>query len=116
MSSPHDRAVAAGPAQIGARPTLGLDLFSDEAIRDPHPLHRAIRDHAPAVWLSAHGVWALGRYQDARAALRADEVLVSGRGVTLNDFLNDRPGSSVLTSDGDLHRRRRAVVMKPMTP
>ena len=115
MSSNHDR-VAAGPAQSGARPTLALDLFSDEAIGDPHPLYRAIRDHAPAVWLSAHGVWALGRYQDARAALRADGVLVSGRGVTLNDFLNDRPGSSVLTSDGDLHRRRRAVVMKPMTP
>ena len=36
--------------------------------------------------------------------------------MTLNEFLNERPGSSVLTSDGDLHRRRRAVVMNPMLP
>jgi hypothetical protein len=35
------------------------------------------------VWLAEHGVWALGRYADVRAALRADESLVSGRGVAL---------------------------------
>ena len=43
------------------RPELDLDLFSEDAIRNPHPLYRAIRDCAPAVWLPAHGVWAIGR-------------------------------------------------------
>ena len=98
------------------RPTLALDLFSDEAILAPQPGYRAVRDHAPAVWLSEHGVWALGRYQEVRAALRADEVLVSSRGVALNELLNDQPGRTTLTSDGDLHRKRRAVLMKPMMP
>jgi cytochrome P450 len=56
------------------------------------------------------------RYAEVRAALRADEVLVSGRGVALNDFLNEQPGRTTLASDGDLHRRRRSVLMKPMMP
>jgi cytochrome P450 len=98
------------------RPELAADLYSDAAILDPHPLYRAIRDLAPAVWLPAHGVWAIGRHADVRAALRADSVLVSGRGVALNPFVNDHPARTTLTSDGELHRRRRAVLMKPMMP
>jgi cytochrome P450 len=98
------------------RPELAVDLYSDAAILDPHPRYRAIRDLAPAVWLRAHGVWAIGRHADVRAALRADSVLVSGRGVALNAFVNEQPARTTLTSDGELHRRRRAVLMKPMMP
>jgi len=101
---------------VTGRPELALDLYADEAIRDPHPCYRAIRDCAPAVWLPAHGVWALGRFEDVRAALRADAVLVSGRGVALNDLVNGQPAVTTLTSDGELHRRRRSVLMKPMLP
>jgi cytochrome P450 len=98
------------------RPELAVDLYTDAAIVDPHPLYRAIRDLAPAVWLPAHEVWAIGRHGDVRAALRADSVLVSGRGVALNAFVNAQPARTTLTSDGELHRRRRAVLMKPMMP
>ena len=98
------------------RPELAADLYTDAAILDPYPLYREIRDRAPAVWLSAHGVWAIGRFADVRAALRADDELVSGRGVSLNDMLNAQPARTTLTSDGELHRRRRGVLMKPMMP
>ena len=99
-----------------ARPELPIDLYSDAAIRDPHPLYRAIRDRAPAIWLPAHEVWAIGRFEDVRAALRADGVLVSGRGVALNELVNGQPAVTTLTSDGELHRSRRAVVIRPMLP
>jgi cytochrome P450 len=98
------------------RAALQVDLFSDEAIRDPYPVYCAIRDCAPAVWLPEHGVWVLGRYQDVRAALRADESLVSGRGVSLNSLVNDQPGHNTLMSDGELHRKLRSTLMKPMMP
>ena len=68
------------------------------------------------MWLPAHGVFALGRFDDVRAALRADAVLVSGRGVALNDFVNELPARTTLASDGQLHRTRRGVLMKPMMP
>jgi cytochrome P450 len=99
-----------------ARVELAIDLYADEAIRDPHPLYRAIRERAPAVWLPAHGVWALGRFEDVRAALRADGVLVSGRGVALSPLVNGMRSDNTLVSDGEAHRRRRAVLMKPMMP
>jgi cytochrome P450 len=98
------------------RPEFAADLYGDAAILDPHPFYRAIRDLAPAVWLRAHGVWAIGRFADVRAALRADEALVSGHGVALNEAVNATPSRTTLASDGELHRRRRAVLMKPMMP
>jgi cytochrome P450 len=78
-----------------------VDLYTDAAIEDPYPIYRAIRDLGPAVWLSAHGVWAIARFSDVRSALRADGVLVSGRGVAMNDRVNSNPSRVTLTSDGD---------------
>jgi len=98
------------------RPELPLDLYADDAIRNPFPLYRAIRERAPAVFLPAHGAWAIGRYDDVRAALRADALLVSGRGVAVNELVNGQPAVTTLTSDGELHRRRRSVLMRPMMP
>jgi cytochrome P450 len=97
-------------------PEIDADLYSDSAIVDPYPLYREIRELGPAVFLKQHDAWAIGRYEDVRAALRADEVLVSDHGVALNDVVNEQPAVTTLTSDGDLHRRRRRVLMKPMMP
>jgi len=97
-------------------PELDVDLYCDEAIVDPHPRYRAIRDLGPAVFLRRHGAWAVGRFEDVRAALRADDVLVSRHGVALNDVVNEQPAVTTLASDGDVHRRRRSVLMKPMMP
>lgn len=98
------------------RPELDTDLYSDAAIADPYPLYRVIRDLGPAVWLRAHGVWAIARFNDVRAALRADHILVSGRGVAMNDLVNSNVSRVTLTTDGDVHRRLRSALMKPMMP
>lgn len=98
----------------GGRPELAADLYTDEAILDPYPLYRAIRDLGPAVWLRAHDAWAIGRFQDVRAALLAGDVLLSGHGVAMNDALNT-PVRITLTTDGDVHRQLRSVLMRPMT-
>ena len=97
-------------------PEFGADLYTDAAIADPYPLYRAIRDLGAAVWLSAHGVWAIARFGDVRAALRADRVLVSGRGVAMNGLVNGNASRVTLTSDGDDHRRLRKSLMSPMMP
>ena len=51
------RMAAAARALAGSgrlsRAELGLDLFSEPGLRDPHPLYREIRDCGPAVWLPA---------------------------------------------------------------
>ena len=65
---------------------------------------------------AVHKAWAIGRFEDVRAALRADDVLVSGGGVAMNDLVDGGNGVTTLTSDGELRRRRRGVVMRPMMP
>lgn len=96
-------------------PALDVDLFDDAAIADPYPVYRAIRDGGPAVWLRAHHVWAIGRFADVQNALAADQVLRSGHGVGLNELVN-QPNRVTLTTDGDVHRRLRSVVVSPMRP
>lgn len=91
-------------------PTLAADLYTDAALADPYPIFRTIRDLDPAVWLSAHNAWAIGRF---------DDVLVSGRWVAMNDLVNGQAAQSsrvTLVSDGDVHRQLRTVLMKPMLP
>jgi cytochrome P450 len=97
-------------------PRFDANLYTDAAIADPYPVYRAIRDLGPAVWLSAHGVWAIARFGDVRAALRADRVLVSGRGVAMNELMNSNASRVTLTTDGDEHRRLRKALMTPMMP
>lgn len=98
------------------QPTLDIDLFSEEAIANPYPVYKQIRDEGPVVWLSQYNMWAISRYDDVRAALRADDTLLSGKGVAMNDMLNESGNTNSLVSDSDEHRRLRSAVIKPMMP
>ncbi|MFK8050715.1 MAG: hypothetical protein AB8B81_19985, partial [Halioglobus sp.] len=69
--------------------SIDNDLFTDETISNPYPIYKQIRDIGAAVWSSKHDVWLISRFDDVRAALKADSTLISGRGVTLNSILND---------------------------
>ncbi len=44
------------------------DLLSPEAIQDPHPMMRRLREHDPVHWSSAHNAWLVSRYDDVQAA------------------------------------------------
>jgi len=53
----------------------------------------------------------MGRFADVRAALRDDELYRSGDGVVLNSLLNRPLRKTTLASDGDIHAKRRRVLM-----
>jgi len=97
-------------------PSIDIDLFSDEAIADPYPLYEKIRNAGAVVWLERYDMWAISRFEDVRAALRADEVLLSGKGVAMSEELNATGNTNSLISDGEEHQRLRRAVMKPMMP
>lgn len=97
-------------------PSLQDDPYSDALLRDPYAFYRRVRDSAPAVWLPKRNLWAIGRYDDVRAALRSDTILVSGHGVAANDRVNRGTAPITLTSDGEVHVRRRRVLMQPVMP
>lgn len=103
------------PSRPALSPAHSIDPYGSAILRDPYPLYRRIRDAGPAVWLPRARLWAIGRHEDVRAALRADEVLVSRRGIAANGFAN-QPTPITLTSDGEVHARRREVLMRPVMP
>lgn len=115
---------AMGPGLASARnsrggdyPRYSGDLFSSEALRNPFPIYRAIRDAGPVVEMAVPDVLAISRFGDVQQALRSPDILVSGKGVGFNKIVNaPREEPAVISSDGDRHRRLRAVLSKPLMP
>jgi cytochrome P450 len=100
----------------GSIPTYRADLYSDEALAEPYEHYKALRDLGPVVWLEAHGVYAVARYEDVRAVLGDAETFCSGQGVGLNDAVNEIGRGTTLMSDGDDHRLLRSVIGRPLAP
>ena len=97
-----------------AKPVFHGRLAERDHLRDPYLDYRQVRDLGPAVWLPHRKLWAIGRFEDVRAALRTDNILISGKGVAANSFVNSMAEPITLTSDGEVHARRRAVLMRPL--
>lgn len=92
------------------------DLYRRAALRDPYPHYKIIRDMGPAVFMRKRGLWAIGRHDGVRDALRASDVLVSGKGVGANGLVNGTSSPITLTSDGETHDQRRRVLIQPVMP
>lgn len=97
-------------------PESGLDLWSDQAILDPYPLYRELRDTAPAVWLASCGMVALSRYADVRDALQHWHPFSSAHGVMMNDHINQALRGIMLCSDPPQHTVLRGVARRPLLP
>lgn len=94
--------------------TVDLDLYSDQVIEDSSDAFARIRDAGPVVWLPRQRMWAMGRFEDVRAALRDDELFISGHGVAANPITNLVARKTTLFSDGETHVSRRKVLMRSL--
>ncbi len=54
------------------KPTVDVDLYADSVVEDSRAVFARIRDAGPVVRLPRNRMWAMGRYEDMRAALRDD--------------------------------------------
>lgn len=99
-----------------SRPALDIDLFTDEALLDPFPLYRLIRDAGPAVYLEQHGVWAMGRYAEVRTALDDWETFSSAQGVSINSVSNRTTKGIIIATDPPEHDRLRNVLADRLAP
>jgi len=97
-------------------PTYGVDLYARAALLDPYPHYKTIRATGSAVWLPKRKLYAIGGYDDVKTALRADQTLVSGKGVAANRIVNGMNAPTTLTSDAETHIRRRTTLIKPLSP
>lgn len=102
------------PATRRAAPALDVDLYAGDVLADPAVVYRRIREAGPVVWLPRHRMYAIGGYEDVRAALRDDVAFRSGHGVAANPIANALGKDTTLGSDGPDHARRRRVLMRSL--
>ncbi len=100
------------------RLTYKANFYSKSFIRDPYLHYQRMRDIGSVIWLPQNRLWTITRYEDVRTALRANNVLISGKGIAANSLCNHLMTKQppVLTSDGDDHKRRRDVAYRPLHP
>ena len=97
-------------------PVYPHDLFAPEALREPFGHYRALRELGPVVRLADPDVYVLARFAEVRDALRAPAALASGDGVGFNPIVNTPGMPNIIQSDGELHERLKAEVMRPLRP
>jgi cytochrome P450 len=95
-------------------PVVDVDLYAPAVAEDSASAFARIREAGPVVWLPRHRLWAIGRFEDVRDALRDDELFTSGHGVAANPLTNLAARGTTLFSDGEPHARRRRVLMRSL--
>lgn len=93
-----------------------IDLFTDEALLNPFPLYRKLRDLAPAAYLTKYQMWFLGRYDQLRAALGDWKTFSSAQGVLLNPVLNEAWRGALICVDPPVHTEQRKLYMSRLSP
>jgi cytochrome P450 len=108
---------------------LGALLLTPEAIDNPYPIYRELRETAPVYWSDALRMWLITRYEDVRAVYR-DHERFSSVGAYDSNFLSLPPEvqeqlplvriaelTRVLnTADRPAHTGQRAQIMRPLAP
>jgi cytochrome P450 len=95
-------------------PVSQLDLWAPDALADPYPLYRELRDAGPVVWLEPHELFVLSRYPDVRAALDDWPVFSSAQGVMMNERMNELLRGIVLCTDPPEHTQLRGILRRPL--
>lgn len=96
-------------------PSSSLDLWSDEALANPFPSYRQLRDLAPVVHLDRHDLYAVTRYDDVKRVLGNWQTYSSAQGVGFNEPINQIIAGSLVGSDPPRHRHYRSLLERPLS-
>ncbi|MGX1541249.1 cytochrome P450 [Streptomyces adustus] len=96
-------------------PTSDVDLFADDVLLDPHPVHAELRELGPVVHLPKNDVYALTRYDAIRAAL-GDWESFSSASIAFNPAANQALTGTSLASDPPVHTQLRATLTENLSP
>jgi cytochrome P450 len=97
---------------------IHYDPFDAAIRRDPHPVYRQLRDHAPAYFIEKYEVWALSRFEDIWRVSNDTEHLTNTRGAASAQLLTkDQPViPTINTIDPPEHTELRAQIRRAFLP
>jgi len=95
-------------------PAYSKDIYSRDALLNSDEVFQNLRNMGDVVYLPKQKLYAIPRYDGVKSALQANTVLLSGKGIASNKLSNGIGEHTVLMSDGDTHKNRKSVLMKPL--
>jgi cytochrome P450 len=97
-------------------PVFATDIYADTVIVNPYPIYREMRDTAPLLQLSAHGIYAIPRFAEVRRSLLDHRQLSSAQGVAGFRWPPEIDVQNSLASDEPMHSRFRKALDSPLQP
>lgn len=100
-------------------PDFNWDPWTIENLTDPYPMHAAMREAAPVVWLPQYGMYAVARYEETRQVMTDYARFMTSAGTSMQDIR--KPGDYRIPSrlqevDPPKHTQIRGVVTRAMSP
>src|SRR4051812_31666069 len=95
-------------------PTSSIDLFADEVLLDPYPYYAELRELGGVAPPPATDVYALTRYDVARAAL-GDPETFSSRSIGFTPMVNEALQGPPLAPDPPVHAQLRATLTENLS-
>lgn len=100
-------------------PVLDIDPYDIDVLRDPYGYHQALRETGPVVYIKAHDVYAVGRYDECKTVMSDWQRFCHAGGVGIQDIR--KPGdfripSKLVETDPPEHTPIRTAVMKVLSP
>ena len=97
-------------------PVYNKNVFTKKALLNSVQIHKELRALGGVVYLAQHKVYAIVSYDAVINALELPDVLISGKGVAISQLGNGPKTPSTLLTDGELHLKRKGILMKPLSP
>ena len=97
-------------------PQTDIDIFSEDAMRDPAPVWAEIRELGSVVFLSRWDTWIVTRYDEVREVLTDWQTFTSAKGTVFSDEMSAMLGETPLTTDPPLHDTLRGVLSEKLAP
>lgn len=106
-------------AALREAPILDIDPYAIDVLRDPYSFHQALREAGPVAYIKPHGVYAVGRHEEAKVVLAEYARFTNAGGIGIQDIR--KPGefripSRLLEADPPNHTKIRTVVTRILSP
>ncbi len=97
---------------------VSYNPFSEEVMRDPHPIYRQLRREEPVYHIEEYDAWALAKFEDIWKASMDNKHFSAARGTTSSHLLTKvQPVTPMLNNmDPPQHTQLRAAMRHHFTP
>lgn len=95
---------------------IQYDPFDYEVQKDPYPIYRELREHAPLYYVEKHDMWALSRYSDVQGVIRDWRAFSNREGVDIDKTDSLLSPGHMDEKDGAEHDKYRRLVQRWFGP